>query len=765
MNKLIYKFSAFILIVCLANQAQAQNFQLKDSDKELEMRRKSERAGDAILEKKIDSLLAIMTIEEKVGQMIQIAVDFFSEIKEYDETSSGITEVKIDSSKFMSFLTKYPIGSIINGYGFAPENWYNFEMSLQKMNQRHTRLGIPIIHSADHQHGANYVHGATIFPHSLNMAATFNRELVAAEARVVSAETAELGHRWILGPIADLGCNPGWPRIFETFGEDPYLTTEMVNVYMDERLKSEKTAPYKQASCAKHFIGYSNPTGIWDRTPSDISMQTLWEYHIPSFKAVIDKGVNGVMLNSGELNGEAVHTSYRLVTQLLRDKLNFKGVVITDWDDIDKAWKYHKVAKNAKEATLLALNAGIDMTMSPDELEFGDFILEFIEEGKVSEERIDLSVSRIMRMKLQTGLFEAPLPRKEGVGRIGQKENKEKALQASRESIVMLKNNKVLPLKKKKKVVLAGPNANIKRSLTGGWTYRWNPVTDEIFPKEMKTFYQALKENYATGSVILSDKEKLTKDAEKADIIFLALGEGPHAEGLGNINDILLPKDQKQLLEAAIKTGKPVVVVMIGARPLIATELFDKCKAFIWAGLAGTDAGQAISEIITGKVNPSGKMAFSYPAYSGHYYNYNHKPSHTNYDIPVKNERILFAEFGDGLSYSDFEYSKIELSDSIIDENGSVEARVYVTNTSKMSGKEAVLWYLTDEVASITRPVKQLKHFEKKELSAGETQKFIFRITKDDLKFVNDRGDEILEAGYFTIWVGDKKEKLRLRIN
>ena len=751
-----------ILFALLHKLKSNENY---NSIEQLKHRRLTELTADSVMESYIDSMLNEMTIKEKIGQMIQIAVDVFAEITPHESSQTGITEINLDTKRFIPFVKEYPIGSILNGYGFSPENWIAFEESLQKANEKYSRLKIPILHGADHQHGANYVHGATIFPHSLNMASTFNRDLVYTESKITGIETADLGHRWIFGPIADLGCNPGWPRIYETYGEDPFLASEMVNAYLQARNDTTEIGPYKQVSCVKHFIGYSDPEGIWDRTPADISWQTLWDLHIPPFKQAIESGVDAVMLNSGEVNGQAIHGSYQFVTKLLRDDLNFKGVVITDWDDINKLWKYHRIAPNAKEATLAALNAGIDITMAPYNLEFGMFTEELLNEGRISIERIDLSVARILRLKYKSGVLEYPYPSGKRLHKIGSKDHQDIALNAARESIILLKNNKLLPLEKTKGAVLiTGPFAHSKKALAGGWTYRWYPESDDIFPKDMQTVYSGLKEVLSGKSVELVEHVSSVLESNKSDVesIIVVLGEDVHTEGLGNINDILLPEDQKEILTNVLQTNIPVILVLVGARPLIATELYDQCETIIWAGLPGIHGGQAIAEIISGVINPSGKLSFSFPAHAGHYYTYNHKPSHTNYDIPPQNNRVIFAPFGYGLSYSSIVYSDLILSDTVLKGDASIKATITITNHSDIPAKESVLWYISDEVASITPRVKALKGFEKIFLSAGASDRLNFEISLDQVSFRDDKGQQILEPGYFTLFVGDLEKRFKL---
>ncbi len=752
----------FSIIAC-KNQPIHSKRAIKDTKQQIHQRRISERTNDAEMERKIDDLLSSMTIEEKIGQMIQVTVDVIAETKEYNETESGIIEISLDTTKLNLFLDKFPIGALINGYGFTPQNWYEFNTQLQTYNKNNTRLSIPILYAQDHQHGANYVAGATIFPHSLNMASAFNRELIAEEARITGIESADLGHRWILGPIADLGCNPLWPRIYETYGEDPYLVSELCKIQLQTRKSSAEINPFKQVSCAKHFLGYSAPQAGWDRTPVDISWQQLYELHIPSFKTIIDNGIDAIMLNSGELNGEAVHGSYNIITHLLRDKLGFKGVVITDWNDIVKMYKYHKVAANEKDAILKAINAGIDISMEPEDLSFGELLFELINEGKVTEDRIDLSVARIIRLKMNAGLFEHPMPRNDRFEMIGKADHHKIASQAAEESIVLLKNDGILPLKSNiNSMIIVGPNADNKKALCGGWTYRWWPQTDDIFPKSMNTVYHALKNTFTKTSIEIATVKNLAKKSKNVDAIILALGEQPHAEGFGNVNNLSLDEGQKQIVDIAISSGKPIILVMIGSRPLIATKAFNNSKAFIWAGLPGIHGGDAIASILKGNTNPSGKLSFSYPANNGHYYNYNHKPSHTHYDIPPQDSTTHIGTFGEGLSYSKFKYSEIELSDSILNMESAITATVQIENTSTIDGKESVLWYINDEIASITRPVKALKHFDKDLIKAGESKTFTFTISPSILSFPDAHGNDIIEEGYFTLMCGNHKVRFKL---
>ena len=725
-------------------------------------RRKFERSADEAIEKKIDDLLSQMTVEEKIGQMTQLNNSTIVTNSNWGSGTDLSITIKVDTAKLGKILRKYHVGSFLNGIAVPAETWYNFYKDIQEFNIKTSRLKIPIIYGIDHMHGPNYLEGGTIFPQAINTAATYNNQFPADMAHVTAIETADLGHQWLFAPVLDVARTPLWGRYYETLGESPYVSATMGSIFVKTVQTDPDIAPYKIAATAKHFLTYSEPKYGFDRGSVDISEQSLYEFHVPSFRAAIDAGIKTVMINSGELNGEPVHSSYRILTTLLRDELKFKGVAVTDWEDIIRLYKNHKTAANEKDATYQAINAGVDVAMTPYTTDFCDHLKALVAEGKISKERIDLSVSRILRLKLELGLFENPYPRNDRFKRIGSAENKAKALAAARESIVLMKNEGVLPLSSGATILVAGPVANSKNALAGGWTLRWQTTDDNIFPKDMLTLFTGLQKEFSIVSLAANANEIKAK-ASSASAIVVAVGEMAYAEGFGSIQDISLPEDQIELVKVAQATGKPVILVMIAGRPRVITKVYKDCKAAVFAGLPGFEGGQAIAEIISGKVNPSAKMSFNFPYAVNRLVPHNHKTSEVALAHEINNP-IALVPFGSGQSYTTFEYSNLKLSDSVLTSNQSeIKATVTLKNTGSRDGKEAVLWFLFDEVASLSRPVRDLKYYEKELIKAGESKEFYFTIKPEThLWFPNKVDEKILEDGYFTLTVGNLKTRFKL---
>jgi beta-glucosidase len=727
--------------------------------------RKSERSENSAIESRIDDLLSQMTIEEKIGQMTQINNSVIVTNAQWGAGADLKIEIKADTAKLGTMIRKYHVGSFLNGIAVSPETWFNFYKDIQEYNLRVSRLKIPVIYGIDHMHGPNYVEGATIFPHAINTAATYNNQFAADMAYVTAIETADLGHQWLFAPVLDVARTPLWGRFYETLGESPYVASTMGSIFVKTiQGNNNDIAPYKIAATAKHFFAYSDPKYGWDRGPVDISDQALYEFHLPSFRAAINAGIKTVMINSGEINGEPVHGSYWVLTDILRDQLKFKGVAVTDWEDIIRLYRNHRVAENEKEATYKAITAGVDVAMTPYTTDFCDLLLQLVKEGRISEERIDLSVSRVLRLKFELGLFENPLPRNDRFSRVGSPENRAKALEAARESIVLMKNDNILPLDPSStKLLVAGPNANLKQPLAGGWTLRWIPAQEDIYPSGMLTVLGALQKEFKNVATANNASELKTK-ASQADAIILALGEMPYSEGFGSILDINLPEDQKDLIKIAKASGKPVIVTLIAGRPRVMTDVYGDCHAVLFAGLPGFEGAQAIAEIISGKVNPSGKMSFNYPHSVNRLLPHNHKISEVQLAHEIPNP-VALVPFGTGLSYTTFQYSDLKLSDSTLtSSDAELTATVTVKNTGSRAGKEAVLWFMHDEVATITRPIRDLKYYEKQLLNPGESKTFTFRIKPTEhLSYPNRKGEEVLEDGYFTLTVGDLKTRFRLK--
>ena len=727
---------------------------------------------------RVQQLLAQMTLEEKIGQMTQLANTTIN-------TTGVQKDVVLDSAKATALVRDFHIGSFLNGEAVPAAQWVRYSAALQRIALRESRLHIPIIYGIDHMHGARYVSGTAIFPHNINLGASFNPELARQAARATVLESADLGHHWVFAPVLDLGLNAYWPRFYETYGEDPLVAATLGTAFVRELQTNTEIAPYKVAGCGKHFIGYSDPRNGWDRTNALIPDQRLQEFFRPSFQAAIDAGLKTVMVNSGEINGEPVHASKAILTDLLRRQMGFKGVAVTDWEDIIRLVRIQKVAPNEKEATWMAIDAGVDMAMTPYTTTFCRYVKELVQEGRLTPARIDLSAGRVLQLKDDIGLFENPMPRADRLSRIGDPALRAQAVAAARESVVLLKNEKnTLPLApaRVKRLLVVGPSADSRANLCGGWTLAWQGRPEDAYPKDVPTLLEALRREYpqakietlpyrnAAGKLLLTS---IAAAAKQADAVVLALGERPYTEGLGNTSDLTLPDDQQQLARAAQASGRPTVIIVIGGRPNIIRSVAEGSPAIIWAGLPGYGGGTALAEIISGKTNPSGKLPFTYPQFAGHITNYHHDNNENSLDLSdfgagfeqrgAKYKSSMLTEFGEGLSYTTYDYSGIALSDSVLTgPTARLRATVRVANTGPRPGQEAVLWFLTDEVGRIARPVRLLKHFEKQVFSAGQSRELAFDIDPvRDLSYPDGQGRPQLEAGWYTLRVGSQTARFR----
>ena len=727
---------------------------------------------------RVQQLLAQMTLEEKIGQMTQLNISVIN-------TTGVQKDVVLDSAKATALVREFHIGSFLNGEAVPAAQWVRYSAALQRIALRESRLRIPIIYGIDHMHGASYVAGTAIFPHNINLGASFNPELARQTARATVLESADLGHHWVFAPVLDLGVNAYWPRFYETYGEDPLVAARMGTAFVRELQNNTEIAPYKVAGSGKHFLGYSDPRNGWDRTNALIPDQRLQEFFRPPFQAAIDSGLKSIMINSGEINGVPVHASKAILTDLLRNQMGFKGVAVTDWEDIIRLVRIQKVAANEKEATWMAIDAGVDMAMTPYTTTFCRLVKELVQEGRLTQARIDLSAGRILQMKDEIGLFENPMPRADRLSRIGDPALRAQAVDAARESMVLLKNEQnTLPLApaRVKRLLVVGPSAESRANLSGGWTLAWQGRPEDAYPKDVPTLVEALRKEYpnakvetlpyrdAKGKMLLTS---IAAAAKQADAIVLALGERPYTEGLGNTSDLTLPDDQQQLTRAAQASGKPTVLLMIGGRPGIIRSVSDKTTAIIWAGLPGYGGGTALAEIISGKTNPSGKLPFTYPQFAGHISNYHHDNNENSLDLSdfgagfeqrgPKYKSTMLTEFGEGLSYTTYAYTGLTLSDSVLTGQGArLRATVRVANTGRRAGQEAVLWFLTDEVARLTRPVRLLKHFEKQAFGVGQTRELTFDIDPlRDLSYPDGQGRPQLENGWYTLRVGSQTARFR----
>lgn len=732
---------------------------------------------------KIESLLKKMTLEEKVGQMAQITLDVIGKGKGRFESDEpfGLDEKELERT-----LVKYNIGSVLNtsnNRARTPEVWYSIISKIQDVAINKTRNKIPVIYGVDEIHGATYTAGATMFPQQIGQAATFNRALVKNGASITAYETRASSIPWNFAPLLDLGADPRFPRQWESFGEDPYLIKELgvaaVKGYEGE--DGRVAHPEKVASSIKHFLGYQVSVSGKDRTPAFISDQALREYHLPPFKAAIEAGAKTIMINSGIINGVPVHANPHIITKLLKEELKFKGLVVTDWGDIENLYKRDHVAKDDKEAIMIAINAGIDMSMIAYNYEnFCDNLIALVKEGKVKQSRIDDAVRRILWVKYELNLFDKPTTNPKDYPKFGSKEFELAAYNTAAESITLLKNtDNVLPLAKSAKILVTGPNANSMRTLNGAWTYSWQGEKTEEFAAQYNTIVEALqnkagKQNvtYLPGvSYKMSGKyyeeyadkmEETIAAAKNADVIVLCLGENTYTETPGNLSDLYLSDLQTELAQKLAATGKKVILVLNEGRPRVISKFESKMNAVVQTYLPGNFGGDALADVLYGDVNPSGKLPYTYPQFPNALFTYYHKPSESkettegvyNYNADYNPQYV----FGSGLSYTTFKYDQLKLSTASLKKDEALTITVNVTNTGKVTGKESVLLFTSDLVASLITPdVKRLRGFEKIELKAGETKTVTFKINAKDIGFIDTENKLVTEAGEFTVRIGDQK--------
>ena len=682
---------------------------------------------------KIDLLIQKMSVEQKVGQMTQINLGFLSSsINQHDGKVK-----QIDNDKLENAILKYHVGSILNtaGTAYSVEKWHKILSQIQDIAMK-TEHKLPVLYGIDAIHGVTYTKGSTLFPHNIGLAATRNPSLSMEIGAVTAKETRASGIRWNFDPVLDVGRNPLWPRFCETFGEDPFLVStlgaELIKGYEQDGLSN----PTAVSSCMKHFIGYSDPKSGKDRTEAYISDITLWQKHIPSFKAAIDAGASTIMINSSMINDVPVHSSYDLLTDLLRNRLGFKGMIVTDWEDIIRLHERHKIASNPREAVKIAINAGIDMSMVPNNYSFCKHLVELVKAGEIAESRIDASVRRILVLKSNLGLFENPYPEKEAVKNFGLPEYKELALKAARESMVLLKNqNQVLPLQRDKKFLLLGPAANCLSALNGCWSYSWQGDKENVYPSSGKTILDVFNDRFDENQILSnvkrdysnSDNFKInfSEDEIKAvDYVLLFLGENAYAESPGNIDDLTLDDNQIELANKAIALKKKVIVVLVQGRPRIISDFSKNVDGIINAFIPGSMGAQAIVDVLFGDYNPSGLLPFSYPANSGDLLCYDHK----NLSAMVRtapNKRKYGGyhpefEFGDGLSYSNFDITDFKLSTDTLVGNDKIIVSFSVKNSGNIDGTKNIDVFVSDHYASLAPDVRNLKAFSSVLLKAEE---------------------------------------------
>ena len=798
-----------MMLVCAAVVAQAQ---------------KPAIPRDANLEAKIEKTLAKMTLDEKIGQMLELNLDIIgkmtvenakvdrekvrSVLQQYGRSSQEIDATlkktdqqiidqlgafpvdiyqgetkrvwKLNETMLDTLISKWKVGSILNAPGTrAPsvEQWQKWIRVIQEKSMKH--IGIPDIYGLDHNHGVTYTQGGTLFPQPINIGATFNTEVARLGAEITAYESRAANCPWVYNPVVDLSRDPRWPRVYESFGEDAIVNSKMVTAeikgYQGE--DNNHIDKYHVGTSTKHYFAYGAPWTGKDRTPAYLSPQMIREKYFEPFKAAALAGTLTMMVNSGSINGVPVHASYEYLTKWLKEDLQWDGFLVTDWADINNLFSREHVAKDKKDAIRIAINAGIDMSMDPYSVDFCILLKELVNEGKVPMTRIDDAVRRILRAKYRLGLFDEPNTGGKGYEKFGSDEHAAKALQAAEESEVLLKNDGILPLAKGKKILLTGPNANQMRCLHGGWSYTWQGSRAEDLSEKYNTIYEALCHKYGKENIILEQGvtynengayydenapqiDKAVTAAAQADVIIACIGENSYTETPGNLTDLWLSTNQRDLVKALAKTDKPIILVLNEGRPRLITDIEPLAKAVVDILIPGNYGGDALANLLAGDANFSAKMPYTYPREINSLNTYDYKVSEEvgtmagayNYDAKVS----LLWPFGYGLSYTTFEYSNLKVDKTSFTADDILTVTVDVKNTGSRAGKEAVLLYSSDLIASVVPDNKRLRDFTKVSLEPGETKTVTFRLPAKNLAFVGADGKWTLEEGDFILKVGNQ---------
>ena len=798
-----------IAVACVATATQAQ---------------KPAIPRDADLEAKVEKTLARMTLDEKIGQMLELNLDIIgkmtvenakvdrekvrSVLQQYgrsDEEIEGMVKMtdqeiidklgafpvdiykgetkriwKINEAMLDTLISKWKVGSILNAPGSSAATvaqWQQWIPLIQEKSMKY--LGIPDIYGLDHNHGVTYTQGGTLFPQPINLGATFNTELARAGAEVTAYESRAANCPWVYNPVVDLSRDPRWPRVWESFGEDAILNAKMVVAEIKGYQGDDPNHidRFHVGTSTKHYFAYGAPWTGKDRTPAYLSPQMIREKYFEPFKAAALAGTLTMMVNSASINGVPVHASYEYLTKWLKEDLGWDGFLVTDWADINNLYSREKVAKDKKDAIRIAINAGIDMSMDPYSVEFCILLKELVNEGKVSMARIDDAVRRILRAKYRLGLFDQPNTGGKGFEKFGSEEFAKKSLQAAEESEVLLKNDGILPLAKGKKILLTGPNANQMRCIHGGWSYTWQGSRAEHLSEKYNTIYEALCNKYGKANVILEQGvtyneegayydehepqiEKAVEAAAQADIIIAAIGENSYTETPGNLTDLWLSENQRNLVKALAKTGKPIILVLNEGRPRLIADIEPLANAVVDILIPGNYGADALANLLAGDVNFSAKLPYTYPKEINSLNTYDYKVSEEvgtmegayNYDAKVS----LQWPFGYGLSYTTFEYANLKVDKAKFSADDVLTVSVDVKNTGSRVGKEAVLLYSSDLVASIVPDNKRLRDFTKIALEPGETKTVTFSLPAKALAFVGADGKWTLEEGDFVLKIGNQ---------
>lgn len=735
--------------------------------------------SDPKIEAQVEQTLKKLTLEEKIGQMMELVTDLFGANDKNDV-------FYIDEHKTDSILSRYKIGSILNAPNTcAPtaKQWEKYIAQIQKISMK--RIGIPCVFGLDQNHGSTYTQGGTLFPQNINVAATFNREIARRSAEATAYETRAVSVPWTYSPTVDLGRDARWPRIWENFGEDCYLSSEMgkAMVYGFQGEDPNNIDQYHIATSMKHFMGYGVPWTGKDRTPAYISPADLREKHFAPFLAGLQAGALTVMVNSASVNGMPMHANKDILTGWLKEETGWDGVLITDWADINNLYTREMVAKDKKDALRIAINAGIDMIMEPYSCDACGYLIELVKEGKIPMSRIDDACRRVLRMKYRLDLFKNPTQKLKNYPKFGGEEFAKLALEGATESMVLLKNEgNILPLQHGKKILLTGPNANQMRCLDGGWSYTWQGHRADEFAGKYNTIYEALCNEYGKENVILNqgvtynEKGKYWEEnepqiqgavaaAKDADVIVACIGENSYTETPGNLTDLWLSENQRNLVKALAQTGKPVILVLNEGRPRLIADIEPLAQGIINILIPGNMGGDALANLVSGKSNFSGKMPYTYPKEINSLANYDFKKSEEvgtmegAYDYNAKITQQW--GFGYGLSYTTYKYSNLKVSQSDFRHGDIIKVSVDVKNTGKVAGKESVLLFSSDLIASMVPDGRRLRAFDKVELQPGETKTMTFELKADDLAFVGWDGKWRLEEGDFKLMIADQSADIR----
>ena len=730
--------------------------------------------SDPKIEAQVEQTLKKLTLEEKIGQMMELVTDLFGA-----NDKNGV--FYIDEHKTDSILSRYKIGSILNAPNTcAPtaKQWEKYIAQIQKISMK--RIGIPCVFGLDQNHGSTYTQGGTLFPQNINVAATFNREIARRSAEATAYETRAVSVPWTYSPTVDLGRDARWPRIWENFGEDCYLSSEMgkAMVYGFQGEDPNNIDQYHIATSMKHFMGYGVPWTGKDRTPAYISPADLREKHFAPFLAGLQAGALTVMVNSASVNGMPMHANKDILTGWLKEETGWDGVLITDWADINNLYTREMVAKDKKDALRIAINAGIDMIMEPYSCDACGYLVELVKEGKIPMSRIDDACRRVLRMKYRLDLFKKPTQKLKNYPKFGGEEFAKLALEGATESMVLLKNEgNILPLQHGKKILLTGPNANQMRCLDGGWSYTWQGHRADEFAGKYNTIYEAFCNEYGKENVILNqgvtynEKGKYWEEnepqiqgavdaAKNVDVIVACIGENSYTETPGNLTDLWLSENQRNLVKELAKTGKPVVLVLNEGRPRLIADIEPLAQGIIDILIPGNMGGDALVNLVSGKSNFSGKMPYTYPKEINSLANYDFKKSEEvgtmegAYDYNAKITQQW--GFGHGLSYTSYQYSNLKVSQSDFRHGDIIKVSVDVKNTGKVAGKESVLLFSSDLIASMVPDGRRLRAFDKIELQPGETKTVTFNLNADDLAFVGYDGKWVLEEGDFKLMIADQ---------